>query len=242
MILKVLGSSSKGNCYLLEAKHEALIIEAGLPFRDVQQAIDFNINKIKGCIVSHEHGDHASFVHQYGKRGIKILGTKNTIKKTEKNNGFIIQNGNYYYFGGFAVVPFMLFHDVECFGFQVIHEEIGVLIFATDTGKMPYKFEEFDYCLIESNYSDEILEQNAIKGHLSGVQINRLADTHLSINKAVTWLNKQKKATIKAAILIHLSSGNSNAVEFARQFKDQTGANTIIAEKGLTVNLNKYPF
>ena len=119
---------------------------------------------------------------------------------------------------------------------------MGTTVFVTDTGRMPYKFESFDNVLIESNYSDEILEQNAIRGHLSGVQLRRLSDTHLSINKAITWLNRQNKATIKTAVLIHLSNGNSNAVKFASQFNYQTGIRTLIAEKGLEVLLNKFPF
>ena len=34
MRLKVLGSGSSGNCYILENDNEALIIEAGLPFME----------------------------------------------------------------------------------------------------------------------------------------------------------------------------------------------------------------
>ena len=40
MKLKVLGSNSQGNCYLLEDDHECLIIEAGVPIREVKKALD----------------------------------------------------------------------------------------------------------------------------------------------------------------------------------------------------------
>lgn len=39
MRLKVLGSGSSGNCYILENENEALIIEAGLPFMEVKKAV-----------------------------------------------------------------------------------------------------------------------------------------------------------------------------------------------------------
>ena len=58
MKLKVLGSSSSGNCYILESDTEALIIEAGLPFMEVKKALNFNVRKIVGVVVSHSHGDH----------------------------------------------------------------------------------------------------------------------------------------------------------------------------------------
>ena len=51
MYLKVLGSSSKGNCYLLDNGNEALMIECGIAIKNVQKAVDFDINRIAGCII-----------------------------------------------------------------------------------------------------------------------------------------------------------------------------------------------
>ena len=59
MELKILGSSSKGNCYLLDNGDDCLMIECGIPFKDVQKAVNFGISRIAGVIISHEHGDHA---------------------------------------------------------------------------------------------------------------------------------------------------------------------------------------
>ncbi len=56
MRLIVLGSSSSGNCYILENENEALILEAGIPFLEVKKKLDFNIMKIVGVLVSHSHG------------------------------------------------------------------------------------------------------------------------------------------------------------------------------------------
>ena len=57
-----MGSSSKGNCYLLDNGNEALMIECGIAFKNVQKAVDFDINRIAGCIISHEHGEQAKDV------------------------------------------------------------------------------------------------------------------------------------------------------------------------------------
>ena len=43
MNLKVLGSSSSGNCYLIEVNNEKLILDAGVNFKIVQKWIS---NKI----------------------------------------------------------------------------------------------------------------------------------------------------------------------------------------------------
>jgi len=55
MELIVLGSSSKGNCYLLRNGNEVLIIECGIKFSEIKKMLNFNIKKIAGCVVSHSH-------------------------------------------------------------------------------------------------------------------------------------------------------------------------------------------
>ena len=47
MKLKCLGSGSSGNCYILESDTEALIIEAGLPLKEVKIALGFKRGTIK---------------------------------------------------------------------------------------------------------------------------------------------------------------------------------------------------
>ena len=67
MKLHVLGSSSSGNCYLFQSEKtgEVLAVEAGVKFNKVKKVLDFNLNSIVGCIVSHEHGDHAKCVGDF---------------------------------------------------------------------------------------------------------------------------------------------------------------------------------
>lgn len=56
MILKVLGSSSTGNCYLLQSSEgETLIIECGINIREIKKALNFNIRNVAGVLISHEH-------------------------------------------------------------------------------------------------------------------------------------------------------------------------------------------
>lgn len=53
--MRCLSSSSSGNCYLLESKTECLVLEAGISFKEAKKALNFNISKVKGVLVSHEH-------------------------------------------------------------------------------------------------------------------------------------------------------------------------------------------
>ena len=56
MYLKCLGSSSAGNCYLLTSNsEETLILDCGIPIKEIKKGLDWNIRGIKGMIISHAH-------------------------------------------------------------------------------------------------------------------------------------------------------------------------------------------
>lgn len=56
MLLKTFGSGSSGNAYALISDKGTLLIECGLPFMEVARGLDYDISKVCGAIVSHEHG------------------------------------------------------------------------------------------------------------------------------------------------------------------------------------------
>jgi phosphoribosyl 1,2-cyclic phosphodiesterase len=56
MLLSVINSGSSGNGYVLHDEDEALVIECGCRFIDCKKVLNWNVRKIAGCIISHEHG------------------------------------------------------------------------------------------------------------------------------------------------------------------------------------------
>ena len=56
MKLHIIGSSSAGNCYILQSEdNSSLIIEGGVNLKDVKKVLNFDISKVAGVIISHEH-------------------------------------------------------------------------------------------------------------------------------------------------------------------------------------------
>jgi len=55
MVFKVISTGSIGNSYLLETENEALLVECGVPIAKVKKAINYNISKIKGALITHQH-------------------------------------------------------------------------------------------------------------------------------------------------------------------------------------------
>lgn len=56
MKLKCIATGSTGNCYALTSNSgEALILDCGIPIKEIKKGLDWNIRGIKGVIISHTH-------------------------------------------------------------------------------------------------------------------------------------------------------------------------------------------
>lgn len=233
MKLKVLCSSSSGNCYILESDTEALIIEAGLPFMEVKKALNFNVRKIVGVVVSHSHGDHAKYIAEYQKSGLMYLyGNVHKQNDVTETRGIISIR-----YGEFVIRPFPLVHDVECYGFYIQHQDIGTLVYATDTEYIKYRFKNLNHILVEANYSDDLIDNEAINRE-------HVLRGHMSLQTALDFISTNDNPALRNVVLLHLSDKNSDSEQFLQKTKETVkyGADCYIAEKGLEVYLNLCPF
>lgn len=253
MLLKVLGSSSAGNCYILENDNETLIIECGIDFNKVLQALDFNLEKVNGAIFSHAHNDHSKFVNQFISNGINVFSSREALdQKGILNKPFAqeIKPLVKYKIGNFNVIPFDVYHcdantnhDIRCFGFYIDHKEIGNILFVTDTNSVAnlygqdYNFGKINTYMIEANFSDERLIENIESGRVPKELRSRLLKSHLNIETVKNYLQEVDLSSTNKIILIHLSDGNSDEKKFIDDIQKQTGIPTAVASKGMTIPL-----
>lgn len=247
MELKILGSSSKGNCYLLDNDKECLMIECGVPFKEVQKAVNFGISRICGIVISHEHGDHAKYAGKCLESRIPCYmsqGTKEALKFQDSRLVHTMEELAMYRIGNFNVRPFRTQHDAkESFGFLIHHDECGLVLFATDTYYLHYTFRGLNNILIECNYRQDILDANVESGKLPMALRARTMKSHCSFDTCREILLANDLSAVNHIVLIHLSDGNSNAAEFKKGIESATGKTTHIAESGMTIsNFNKSPF
>lgn len=228
MKLKCLGSGSKGNCYILENKEEAFIIEAGISFLEVKKALGFNILKIVGVAVSHCHMDHAKYLAEYEKAGIP------TYKPYEETKAcpFCIQYGN------FRIQAFRLVHDVPCYGFYITHPAIGKSIYISDTELVKFRFDKLNlnHILVEANYSEDLL---------TGEEMNyeHVKRGHMSLETCLKFLETNDNQELKNVVLLHLSEKNSDETLFLKEARKTVKHGTVfIAKKGLEVDVSLLPF
>lgn len=242
MQLKVLGSSSKGNGYVLDGNNEALVIEAGVKLIEAKKAIDFKLSKLVGCLCTHQHNDHAGYASEYAKAGVRVLALEEVLKaKGITRNCQRIELGKGYKMGGFKILPFEVMHDVPCVGFVIEHSECGKIVFLTDTYACKYRFANVNHYLIEANYADDILTDNILAGRVPQAMRNRLLTSHFELSNTIAMLKSSNLHCVRNIVLIHLSDGNSDERRFVAECKAELGKKVVAASAGLVLDIDAIP-
>ena len=241
MELKVLGSSSSGNCYILECGSEALIIEAGISFINVKKALGFNLRKVVGCLVTHQHNDHAKYLKTMCDHGFRTLALPEVYegKGCWGNRSMIAEVKKRYTLGNFKVMPFPACHDVPCIGYLIQHPECGRVMFLTDSFMCEYTFPGLDQIMIECNYSDARLIQAIQEGRTKLSQRERLMTSHLELESCKGILKANDLSKVCNVVLLHLSDNNSDEEQFVNEIQGSTGKPVYAARPGMTIEFNK---
>lgn len=230
LTLKVIGTGSLGNMYLLDYDGEKLLIELGMPYKDLLLNIN-NINSIVGCTVSHtEHQDHrlTKTYEEVKKIGLKVITPTNT------------KIGKRYKLGSFEIVPLPCIHNVECRGYLI---KVGgdTVLFATDTRLLPkVNNVKIDYFIVEVNYIERIREQVVLSDNEgNGIHLNGIYQNHHSLESAVEYFESLPYKP-KKIITIHKSNSglfDCQCVvgELSRFAKERVS----VAENGKTYELEE---
>lgn len=242
MKLRCLGSSSSGNCYILSNNKEEIILEAGVKFSEIKKALNFDLSKVKGVVVSHLHGDHSKSVKDFIYSGIPVLADESVFNHHQVPASVIALHQHEYKFGNFSIKPFSVEHDVPTFGFLINHPEMGKTVFITDTGEVNYTFKKLNNIIIEANFSEDIIEDNVMKGIIHPVHEERVRKSHLSIQKCIEWLSIIDTSAVNNIVLAHLSSQNSDQEQFKKMVVSKFSKNVFVARKKLDIEFNKLPF
>jgi len=215
MKLKVISTGSIGNAYILDNGNEALLIECGVNIMDIKKALNFDFSKVVGCLVTHEHNDHAKSINDVMKLGIDVYASNGTFAKTgtsiksHKQNEIVSKQN--FRIGNFKIMAFDIQHDAaEPLGFLIDHPDCGKTLFLTDTNYCKYTFPGLNNIIIEANFSKEIIDRKF--GADSGKEFlrNRILRSHFSLDNCKDMLKANDLTAVNNIVLIHLSDSNSN--------------------------------
>lgn len=247
MRLKIINSNSKGNCYILETDKEALIIECGVMADQVKRALNYNLSKVVGCLITHGHQDHCRGMIGLMRAGITMYATMGTHKETKvevyNHRKKVITERVQFLVGTFKVIAFEVKHDTEQpVGFLIHHQECGNVLFLTDTVYSPYTFKGLNNAIIEANYCEDILDRKLISGSTDKHVRDRVIESHLSVQNCKTLLKANDLSRVNNIVLIHLSDNHSDATRFEKEVHELTGKNVFVADAGMEIEFNKTAF
>ena len=229
LYLAAIASGSNGNAYYIGNGSDALLVDAGVSAKQVYDRmcrLSLDIGKVRGIVVTHEHGDHI--------RGIPVLARKyalpvyitsrtcevssldvhpDLIRSVEQNDTLKI--------GPFDLRTFSKLHDAcEPLSVTVSLGEKSVSVL-TDIGfpcaHVIKSVGESDAVFLETNYDEKLLQEGSypvyIKNRISG---NR---GHLSNLDSARLVYKYASPRLKYLFLSHLSENNNTAVKASALMK-----------------------
>lgn len=245
MIVKTIGSGSSGNGYALISGEDVLLLECGVPAKEMLKAIDYQTSRVVGCIASHVHSDHVGFIKQYMQYGIKVYTSDEVQSDIETIMGErtigLQRMRRKNFLGCFSVIPFRVPHgDTECDGWLIDTAE-GRVLFITDAEYCPYDFSKMNinYGLIECNYSEDYLsvDDSSSKNH-------HVLTGHLELQTCKRLIQSINSNSLRSIGLIHLSAGNGNPQRFRSEISElvDCDVDVWVAEKDTEKEFRLTPF
>ena len=194
MKYNIIGSSSKGNCLIIEDK---IVIDMGVTYSKIKDYVD----DFKIVLLTHSHNDHLK------KTTIKRLAKERPTLKfvcssflapiliaecfVSKKNIIILDTNKMYDLGMFKCKVYDLIHDTPNIAYFIQYKGYN-LFYGTDTGRIDHiSCPGCDYYFVEANYeSDEELDkliQIALENE-EYTHLARVKETHLSQVQCMDWL------------------------------------------------------
>jgi len=229
--INALATGSKGNAYHVTDGHTSLLLEAGIPFKDIRRKLNFQTSNIAACLISHEHKDHCKGLNDVLKAGIDCYMSVGTAEALNIKHHRIktVKAKQQFQLGTWTILPFDVQHDVsEPYGFLLMNKQGEKLLFATDTYYIRYKFPGLTHIMVECNYSIKILNENIAAGRVPRVMKKRLLRSHFSLENVKDFLRSNDLKKVQEIWLLHLSDNNSDEEFFKREIQELTGKMVVV--------------
>ena len=231
LTFKSFASSSKGNLNTLSDGETYIMLDCGLPWKQVQKDLNFQASRFSGICLTHQHKDHSAGIIDAMKAGQDIY----LLPETREALGLAghriheIDLLHQFKIGSFAVKAFPLKHDVPNCGFLFANSKGERAVYITDTPYCPYRFPPLHTIAIGVNYSMEIVKSRLKSGELNSGLWRRIIKSHMSLETVLDFLKANDLSKLQEVHLLHLSSSNSDSKLFKQRVAEITGKPVYIA-------------
>lgn len=224
MRIFVLGNGSSGNCLLVEADGERLLVDAGIgPTRAAERMRGLGADLVTqrpplGVLVTHEHGDHSAHALPLA-RALRapVLSHAGVVRATSRVEVQTFTPGRTFALGPFVVESLLVPHDAVQVALRISagDRRFGL---ATDLGEVTRELGAFlrgcDLVFLESNYCPRLLDEGPYPPQLKRRIGGRLG--HLANEQAAELARSLEDSRVSRLVLLHLSRV-SNTPQRARE-------------------------
>jgi phosphoribosyl 1,2-cyclic phosphodiesterase len=236
MKLKCIATGSTGNCYTLTSNSgETLILDCGIPIKEIKKGLNWDITGVVGAICTHSHQDHSKSVKDLSNMGIPVCTPYKKLLMSQflPNSYFTVRTFDLTTVDGRWTHTNADGTECHCYGFLITHHEMGKLLYITDTELIKWKFKGINHILLGVNYDKDLVDADNPKA-------NHVFRGHLSIDTACDFVKANNSDSLQNVIMCHLSSENADKDSFIENMKNAVnGANVDVAEQGKSWSLRK---
>lgn len=213
---------------MLSTETETLILDCGLPIREIKKGLDWDISRVVGVLCSHIHSDHSKAVKDFENMGIPVFKRWAHEDITDRVN-----------FGGFKAISFHLPHNgTDNYGFYIKADGQKIL-YLTDYEYCRFNFKslQVNHIICECNYQKELVERDL-------ANYEHKIRGHCSLETCKSFIAANKTNALRTVILCHMGAETTIEQECLSEVQKVVGEGIkcVCAAAGETVELSLYPF
>ena len=221
---RLLGSSSAGNCALLETDETRILIDAGFSGRKIEQRLKAGgtaIEDVSAVFITHEHSDHIAGLRGLSKHNqLEFFATHGTAQAAQKPlkrdlKWRLFEPDTTFRYRDLTLTALKIPHDAyDPVGFifrtggHDLFKPERTIVWLTDLGYVPEHIaplvNQADLLILEANHDLELLEQDTLRP-FSVKQRIRGRHGHLSNHAAAQFLDAADSPRWKEVIFAHIS-------------------------------------
>lgn len=228
MKLKCISTGSSGNCYALTSNsRETLILDCGIPIKEIKKGLNWNIKDVVGVLCTHHHLDHSKSVKDFEAMGIPVFAPYRSLKPMIIGDYRLkVQAFDLTTVDGRWTHTNADGSECPCYGFLITHPEMGKMLYITDTELIKWRFKDINHILLGVNYDKDLIDRD------NTGKANHVFRGHLSIDTACDFVKANRSDSLQNVIMCHLSSENADRDSFIEKMKKVAcGANVDVAER-----------
>lgn len=235
--LKCLASGSSGNSYLLSTDTETLILDCGIPIKEIKRGLGYDIKRVSAVLTTHQHSDHFKSARDFEEMGIKVIKPWENPKPQQIKGEWRVKCLDLTTLDGKWTHTNTDGTECPCYGFYITHPDMGKMVYITDTEFVKWKFKEINHILISCNYMKKYLSDDEAKR-------NHVLRGHMELETVKEFVKANKSNDLRNVILCHLSGENANGEEVVAEVQKVAGIGVKVdyAAAGKEWELSELPF